>query len=85
MLDISNPILEILAYAILIPVSIIWGFFVLGMLIAGLRGIISMLFPRPNRTWEQRIKDHENMVKFNSLIIFIEQEIIFRNKFERRY
>jgi len=66
MFDIDN--LEILDYAILIPLGLLWGCFVLGILIGGLIVIKDILFPSPIRSWEQLIKDHEDMKTYNSLI-----------------
>lgn len=66
MFDIDN--LEILDYAILIPLGLLWGLFVLGILFGGLIGIKAILFPSPIRSWEQLIKDHEDIKTYNSLI-----------------
>jgi len=70
MFDIGN--LEILYYAILIPLGLLWGFFVLGMILGGLIVIKAILFPSPIQSWEQLIKEHENMKTYNSLIDFKE-------------
>ena len=66
MFDIDN--LEILDYAILIPLGLLWGLFVLGILFGALIVIKDILFPSPIRSWEQLIKDHEDMKTYNSLI-----------------
>lgn len=66
MFDIDN--LEILYYAILIPLGLLWALFVLGIILGGLLVIKTILSPSPIPSWEQLIKDREDMKIYNSLI-----------------
>ena len=68
MLNIDNQALELLAYAILIPLGLVWGIFVLMILLAGLIGIKSIIFPGPTRTWKDMIEEQENRLQYESII-----------------
>ena len=63
--DIDNPLLEILAYGLLIPVVLAWGLFVLGMLAGGLIGLKEVLFSGKS---DDLFRQHENNKKYESLV-----------------
>ena len=68
MLEIENQGLEILVYALLIPLGLLWSVFVLGIILGGVIVLKSIIFPGPALTWEQMIKDQENKLRYDSLL-----------------
>jgi hypothetical protein len=68
MFDIDNPLLEILAYGLLIPVVLFWGIFVLGMLAGGLIGLKEVLGELFSGKSDDLIRQHENNKKYESLV-----------------
>ena len=68
MFDIDNPLLEILAYGLLIPVALAWGLFVLGMLAGGLIGLKEVLGELFSEKSDGLIRQHENNKKYESLV-----------------
>ena len=68
MLGIENEGLELLSYAILIPLGLIWSIFVLGIILGGLIVLKSIIFPGPVPSWEYLVKEQENRLRYESLI-----------------
>ena len=68
MLGIENEGLELLDYAILIPLGLLWGLFVLGIIIGGFIVIKAIIFSGPAISWEEMIKEQENRLRYESLI-----------------
>jgi uncharacterized membrane protein len=67
MLGIENEGLELLDYAILIPLGLLWGLFVLGIIIGGFIVIKDIIFSGPAISWEEMIKEQENRLRYESL------------------
>lgn len=68
MLGIENEGLELIDYAILIPLGLLWGLFVLGIIIGGFTVIKAIIFSGPAPSWEDLIKEQENSLRYESLI-----------------
>tara|TARA_B110000444_G_scaffold258237_1_gene298613 strand:- start:532 stop:753 length:222 start_codon:yes stop_codon:yes gene_type:complete len=68
MLGIENEDLELLSYAILIPLGLMWSLFVLGIILGGLIVLKSIIFPGPVPSWEDLVKEQENRLRYESLI-----------------
>ena len=68
MLGIEGEGLELLSYAILIPLGLMWSLFVLGIILGGLIVLKSIIFPDPVPSWEDLVKEQENRLRYESLI-----------------